>query len=534
MNTQDTRDNNRIAQLEERVQRAQDALAAQETFLSNMSHDIRTPMNAIVGMTALAKKHIDEKARVMDALNKIEVASTHLLSLINEVLDISRINSGRLSIGEELFSLGDMLHDILIIIRPQMEGKGHHFTFSVGEVFAEDLHGDPLRLRQIFVNIINNAVKYTPDGGEISVRVSVEPPEEEAGKRAFLLFTCRDNGIGMSEEFLKKLFVPFERDASVAASGIEGTGLGMGIVKSLVEAMSGTIQVESRLGEGTGVTIRVPLRFEEAGSHTGELWGKRLLILEGSREQQDIYRQYLGEAGIAFETAPSMPEALAMLTDAQLHEKSFDGIILGADTGDANCLEIAAYLHKAYPALPLVLASEADWEKIEYRAGRCGIHTFIPVPFFRKSLLRGLDEALSQKSTAGTFGSAPDFSGRHILLAEDNLINREIACEILGSTNAEIDTAEDGKQALDLYLSKPEGYYDLVLMDVQMPVMDGYEATKAIRESGRSDAMPIRIFAMTANTFAEDIARARAAGMNGHIAKPIDISKLMQMLRQIL
>ena len=510
---------------------AEEANTAKETFLSNMSHDIRTPMNAIVGMTALAKKHIDEKNRVADALDKIETASSHLLSLINNVLDMSRINSGRMQIAAAQFSLSDLLHDLLIIVRPQAEMKKHALIFQIGEILHENLYGDLLRLRQIYVNLINNAVKYTPDGGRITIFVG----EEMQGDRCALIFRCEDNGVGMTEEFLQRVFQPFERVQSSTASKIEGTGLGMSIVKKLIEAMDGSIDISSRPGEGTSVTVRIPLKYEDVQIDASVLRNKRILVIEADAEVAQVHRTYLEEAGLAFHIVPSFPDAIAALTEADFNGGQFDAAIIGKRVEEAaNIFDLAAYLKKAYPNLTLVLVREDQWSDIEYRANRCGIEHFIPVPFFRKSLLLGLGRAI--RSSGGSERDSIDsldLSGRHILLAEDNEINREIAVELLGVTGADIDSAEDGQQALERYLASPEGYYDLILMDIQMPVMDGYAAARAIRAGSRADAREVKILAMTANAFAEDVAKARDAGMNGHLSKPIDLNRLFQVLKSL-
>ena len=517
-------------ELRRRLRDAETENAAKETFLNSMSHDIRTPMNAIVGMTALAKKHIDEKPRVADALNKIETASAHLLSLINDVLDMSRINSGKLQIAEESFFLSDLLHDLLTIVRPQAAQKKHTLSFRTGEIIRENLYGDPLRLRQIYLNLVNNAVKYTPDGGSISVFAG----EEEQGDRCVLVFRCEDNGMGMSEAFLQRIFQPFERVQSSTMSRIEGTGLGMSIVKKLTDAMEGTIRIRSKLGEGTTVTVRIPLRYQNLPIQSASLREKRLLILEAAEETAETYRKYLGEAGMRFHVVPSFPEAISALTEADYAGEPFDAVIIGTKVEEAdNIFDLAAYLKKAYPRLTLVLVSEDQWNDIEYRAGRSGISTFIPVPFFRKSLINGLNQALEgEQDQADAFG-APDLREKHILLAEDNEINRMIAMELLKATRAEVDEAEDGQKALDRFLASAPGYYDLILMDIQMPAMDGYAATRAIRGSGRADAESVKIIAMTANAFAEDMAKAREAGMDGHLAKPIDIQAFMRTLRKI-
>ena len=518
-------------ELEEKLRQAEEANLAKETFLSNMSHDIRTPMNAIVGMTALAKKHIDEKARVADALNKIEAASAHLLSLINDVLDMSRINSGKMTVSRELFALGDLLHDTLAIVRPQMEQKHHTFRFEIGDILWEGLYGDPLRLRQIFVNIINNAVKYTNDGGKITVRVYEEP---RAGEVCPLVFVCEDNGVGMSEAFLRRIFEPFERVSSSTVSRVEGTGLGMSIVKKLIDAMSGTIAIDSAPGRGTKVTVRLPLPCEPIQMETAALSGKRLLIIEANKAMREVYHRYLDDFDVSFRLVGSASEAIAALTEGDFRGEGFDGVILGsAMEHTGNIFDLGAYLNKAFPQLTVVLISEDDWADIEYRASRNGIRHFIPLPVFRKSLLNGLNRAfLSADEQEDPLG-VPDLAGRRILLAEDNMINREIALELLLSTGASVDTAENGAEAVAAFEKGPVGYYDLILMDIQMPVMDGYAAAQNIRALDRPDAKGIKMYAMTANAFAEDIQKARDAGMDGHIAKPIDIQLLMQVLRQL-
>ena len=528
--TDDLEEENRV--LKTRLEESLSANHAKDAFLSSMSHDISTPMNAIIGMTALAGKHIDEKDRVVDALSKIETASDHLLSLINEVLDMSRINSGVSVLSEEAFSLSDLLHETLTIVKPLMEKKGHAFHTELGSILCEDLFGDTLRLRQIFVNIISNAAKYTPAGGQIDVSIS----EELSGDLCTLSFACRDNGIGMSKDFIARIFTPFERASTSTVSGIEGTGLGMSIVKRLIDMMHGTIGIESEEGKGTAVSIRIPLQVREAPAPSYRLNGTRLMIIEGDEELRDLYKTYLTDAGAEAVFAMSAQEAVSLFSDAEFSGSGYDAVLIGRSTGDSGSIfDIAGYLHKSHPQLPIVLVSEHNWETIEYQAGRSGISHFIPLPFFRKSLLRSLGTVLDSSAAEGTASSASiDLTGRNILLVEDNLINMEIASEILASTNAGITRAGNGQEALEAFEASVEGFFDLILMDIQMPVMDGYTATKRIRSLDRKDAGTVIILAMTANAFAEDIANARSAGMNGHLAKPIDIARLMTMLRQYL
>ena len=513
------------------LQQALEASAAKETFLGNMSHDIRTPMNAIVGMTALAKRYIDEKSRVMDALDKIETAGGHLLNLINDMLDMSRINSGRLKLTSEAFSLSDLIHDILIIIRPQMESRKHDFRLHLDHIEVESFLGDPLRIRQILVNILSNAAKYTEDGGRVEFTVS-----EEAGPERYLLdFTCRDNGIGMSKEFLERIFEPFERVNSSTISRIEGTGLGMSIVRRLVDAMEGEIRIDSTPGEGTEVRIRLPLKVEKIQAETGALRGKRLLVVEQDEKRREIYAKYLGEFNLEHTVVAEMPEALSALTEADFRQQPYHLVLIGGmKEGSARMLDLAAYLHESWPGVTLVLISEDDWPRIEYRANRAGVRHFIPVPVFRKTLVNGLNAALEGEADESSSAGSPNLEGKRILLVEDNAINREIAVEVLKMTNAAVDTAENGREGAEKFLSSPEGTYDLILMDIQMPVLDGYGAVRMIRSSARADAAGVPIYAMTANTFAEDVAKAREAGMNGHIAKPLDIGTLMHVLRKEL
>ena len=528
----------RIDELTAQLDEARSANMAKETFLSNMSHDIRTPMNAIVGMTALAKKHIDEKARVADALNKIETASGHLLSLINDVLDMSRIDSGRMQIAEGSFSLSDLLHDLLIIVKPQIDEKGHTFELRLGDIRVESFRGDALRLRQVYVNIINNAVKYTEAGGHIDLQVYEELTQKsvaEDDSRCVLHFICTDNGMGMSEEFLLRIFDPFERANSSTVSKIEGTGLGMSIVKRIVEAMDGRISIRSEQGKGTEVSISIPLRYETDTIDPAGILNKRFLIIEDTDTMIRTYTDYLGEYDIACTIVPTETDALAALTEAEFGGEEYHAVIIGnMAKNSAGAFDVAAYLKKSRPGLPLILISGDDWEKIRYHAHRCGIGSFIPLPVFRRSLIDGLSAALSDNEGREISFGAPDLSGRRILLAEDNPINQEIAKEILSATNAQIDMAENGKEALARFSGSGEGYYSVILMDIQMPVMDGYEAAEKIRSLERQDALSVPILAMTANTFAEDIAKAREAGMNGHIAKPIDITALMSSLRKCI
>ena len=517
------------ASLARQLREAEEAVRAKDTFLSNMSHDIRTPMNAITGLTLLARMHIDEPPRVLDALDKIETASGHLLGLINDVLDMSYINSGKLRINNDYFSLNDLIHECMTIVRPQADKKGHRLSLRTADIDRETLKGDQLRLRQVLVNIISNAIKYTPDGGQIDLRFS----EETAAERCTLIFVCRDNGIGMSEEFLKRVFEPFERVNTTTVSRIEGTGLGMSIVRKLTEAMDGTVDIVSAPDRGTTVTVRVPLEYREEPLRLKALKQKRVLIAEADDEQRDVYDAYLTQADVGHTLCASAADTLSALADAEFAGRPYDAVIIGSRCqAQEDRLALAAYLHKNAPNMPILLCGDDNWEEIGYRAEQSGVTRFIPLPLFRTALINGLSDALTGAGDMESRGRYPDLQGRNLLLVEDNLINREIVREILGVTGAAVTEAENGAQAVDVFARSPEGYFSAVLMDVQMPVMDGYEATRRIRRLERPDA-DLPVYAMTANTFAEDIRRARDAGMNGHIAKPVDVNALMQALSDL-
>ncbi|MBP5161473.1 MAG: HAMP domain-containing histidine kinase, partial [Spirochaetales bacterium] len=364
-----------IEDLRRQLEEARNENKAKEVFLSNMSHDIRTPMNAIIGMTALAKKYIDEKPRVQDALNKIETASSHLMNLLNDVLDMSRINAGKMVISQELFSLSDLLHEIISMVHPQLERRKQNWKLEIEDIEIEQFYGDALRIKQVYVNIITNAVKYTNDGGNITVSIS----EKVDGSECMLSFKCRDNGIGMSKEFLSRIFIPFERVNNSTVSKIEGTGLGMSIVKSIVEAMSGTISIESEPEVGTEVCVDIPLRFEKVGIEAENLDGKRILVIESDPKLSDRYREIFGQFGLLYEIVPSAAQAISALTEADFGGKGYDIAIIGCVLENSgNVTDVSGYLHKVKPDLCIVLVSDADWDELEYRAVRNGVRMFIP------------------------------------------------------------------------------------------------------------------------------------------------------------
>lgn len=522
--------------LREALEKAERANEAKSRFLSSMSHDIRTPMNAIMGMTTIALSHIDEKARVQDCLDKIRTASSHLMSLVNDVLDLSRIDSGRMTISQERFSLADLVHDTAVIVRSQAEQKGQSLVFDIGRICEESLEGDPLHLRQILVNIIGNAVKYTPEGGHILARFS-QRPGEEAGT-VWLSFLCEDDGIGMSPAFLEQIFVPFERVRSSAVDHIEGTGLGMAIVKKLIDGMGGKIRVESQEGQGSRFIVEIPLPAAPRPQQRVLPQGQQVLLAERREDRAEQMAACLREAGLSPVRLTGGMEAVTRLTEARYEGRMPCALLLGQELEDMPPLDAAAHVRQlAGRDFPILLVSEGDWAQLEYRAVRAGVNAFVPCPLFGSRLLDALSLLIGedQKDGGGQLGpSVRDYSAYRVLLVEDNELNLEIATELLGMTGVQVETAENGRKAVELFAAAPEGYYDLIFMDVQMPVMDGYEAARQIRAMDRPDAGNIWIVAMTANAFVEDVRLSREAGMNEHVSKPVDLERLQDVLRRRL
>lgn len=527
------------AALEEALEAAKAANQAKSVFLSNMSHDIRTPMNAIVGMTSIALSHIDEKARVQDCLLKIKTASMHLMSLVNDVLDMSRIDSGRLALNEEEFSLADLFHDIAVIVRPQAEQKNQMLQIDIGQILEENLIGDSLRLRQIMVNIIGNAVKYTQEDGEIKVQIRqyIQKDAADEGKKDTLIleFVCADNGIGMSKEFLDRIFVPFERVNNSTISKIEGTGLGMAIVKSLVDRMNGQISVDSKEGAGSRFVIQIPVTVADQSRRLISLpEGKTVLMAESRDTRVGQIEEYLKECGLTLVQVRSGLEAVTWLTEAQYENHMPCAMLLGQELSDMPVLELASHVRQlAGRDFPILLVSEEDWAQLEYRASRAGVNAFVPCPLFKSRLLETLSELIAHKAGTEemTAGASEDFGQYRVLLVEDIELNQEIAVEMLSVTGVQVEVADNGKEALDKFERSPEGWYDIIFMDIQMPVMDGYEASKRIRALPRKDAESVWIVAMTANAFVEDIRLSRDAGMNEHCSKPVDPERLQEILR---
>ncbi len=525
--------------LEQAFRDAESANNAKMDFLSRMSHDIRTPMNAIIGLTAIAETHIDDRERIKDCLAKITTAGRHLLSLINEVLDMSKIESGKFSLSESEFNLSDLLDDVLEIIRPSVNEKKQNFTVRAENIRHEDVIGDSLRVRQIFVNILSNAVKYTGEGGDITLTITEKTnPHSMLGCYEFVF---EDNGIGMSEDFLKRLFVPFERAEDVRTSKIQGTGLGMPIVRNIVRAMDGTIRVKSTPGKGSRFTVVISLKLQEV-EHNAEqrLSGRLVLVADDDAASCDNTCAALNGLGMKGSPVTNAKEAVEAVCAAHNRKQEYYAVILDRNMQDMDGIQMAKEIReKTGPDGPVIFLTALDWSDIEDSARAAGVDEFISKPLFKSKLRSAFIHMLpeengqEEKSQLTQMGGI-DLSGRRALLVEDNEINMEIASEILGMTGLSLEKAENGKRGVELFSESEEGWYSIIFMDIQMPVMNGYEAAAAIRALPRSDAKTIPVVAMTANAFSEDVQDALGAGMNEHISKPLEIDRLVQILQKWL
>ena len=528
----------RNIELSEALRACEEENRAKSSFLSNMSHDIRTPMNAIMGMTSIGLSHIDEKPRVFDCLQKIQTASTHLMSLVNDVLDMSRIASGRMTLSEEPFSLADMVHDITIIVRPQAAQKHQTLQMDIGKIYEENLIGDTLHLRQILVNIIGNAIKYTQAEGSIHVNFTqrIDNESNEKTQKIWLDFLCEDNGIGMSPAFIQKIFVPFERVNSSAINKIEGTGLGMSIVKSLLDRMGGKITVESEEGTGSRFHVSIPLTAAPPDQNKQPLpTGQTVLIAETLDSRAQQLTEHLTDGGMNTVHLKDGMEVVTWLTEAQYENRMPCALLVGQELNDMSALDMASHVRQlAGSDFPIIMVTDTDWVQIEYRATRAGINGFVPCPLFQSRLFATLSELTykAQHSRNDSPELELDYSRYRLLLVEDNELNREIALELLSLTGIQIETAENGLRAVEIFESSPEGYFDLIFMDIQMPVMNGYDAAMKIRQLTRKDAQTVWIVAMTANAFVEDIRRSQDSGMNEHCSKPVNADRLHEILRK--
>ena len=525
--------------LSDAVSAAETANRAKSTFLSNMSHDIRTPMNAIIGFTTLAISNLDDKERVKDYLTKTLASSNHLLSLINDVLDMSRIESGKIHLEEVEVNLSDVLHDLKTIVSGQIHAKQLELYMDSMDVTDEDVYCDKTRLNQILLNLLSNAIKFTPAGGTVSVRVrQLAGQARGCGQYEFRI---KDNGIGMSPEFAKRIFEPFERERSSTVSRIQGTGLGMAITKNIVDMMGGTIEVQTAQGKGSEFIVRVPLRVQAEHrpvEKITELEGLKALVVDDDFNTCDSVTKMLVKVGMRAEWTLSGKEAVLRARQSIEMSDVYHAYLIDWRLPDMNGIEVTRQIRSLHDDTPIIILTAYDWSDIEVEAKAAGVTAFCSKPMFLSDLRETLMSALGQKQTDAAQELLPpkdaDFKGRHILLVEDNELNREIAQEILREYGFRVDTAENGAVAVEKVSSAAPGSYDLVLMDVQMPVMDGYTATRQIRALENPALAGVPILAMTANAFDEDRRRAMESGMNGFLSKPIVIGDLVQELHKIL
>ncbi|MCI8667013.1 MAG: response regulator [Dorea sp.] len=522
-----------LRELEKAEQKAFRASQAKSEFLSSMSHDIRTPMNGIVGMTAIALANVDDSIRVRDCLKKIGLSSRHLLGLINDVLDMSKIESGKLSLNIDILSLRETMENIVNIVQPQIRERGQHFDIFIRDIQVENVYCDSVRLNQVLINLLSNAIKFTPTEGRINVYlIQEDSPLGKSHVRCH--FRVKDTGIGMSPEFQEKIFDTFSREDSKVQK-IEGTGLGMSITKVIVDMMGGTIEVKSE--QGVGSEFHIVVDFEKATIEEVDMvlppW--RLLVVDNNEDLCRSAASALKEIGVDAQWALNGERAIQMVEEHYKKHTAYDIVLLDWKMPGMNGLETTKEIRKIVgEELPILIISAYDWSDIEDEARAAGAHGFISKPLFKSNLYLGLSQYMG--------GGVPEekltedgvhFEGLRILLAEDNELNWEIAHEILTDAGFEVDWAENGQICVDMFKQSELGYYDAVLMDIRMPVMNGYDAAKTLRALDRPDAK-LPILAMTADAFSEDIQHCLECGMNEHVAKPIDIQKLMKLLKAYL
>ena len=524
--------------LEDTVNSAESANRAKSTFLSNMSHDIRTPMNAIIGFATLLGANTGDEKKVKDYVAKILSSSNHLLSLINDVLDMSRIESGKIHLEETEVNLSEVLHDLKTIVSGQIYAKQLELYMDTLDVVNENVYCDKVRLNQVLLNLLSNAVKFTPPGGTVSVRVSqIENKSEETG---LYEFRVKDTGIGMSKEFAERIFNPFERERTSTVSRIQGTGLGMSIAKNIIDMMGGTIEVHTEQNKGTEFIIRVKMRLQakrKIDLRIQSLEGLKALVVDDDFNTCDSVTRMLLRVGMRSEWTMSGKEAVLRAKQALAIDDAFRAYIIDWRLPDMNGIEVTRQIRALGDHTPIIILTAYDWADIEVEARAAGVTAFCAKPMFmsdlRETLLTALGET-EEKATPAPVNEVMSFKDKRLLLVEDNDLNREIAFEILNEYGFIVDTAENGKEALEKIAASQHGYYDLVLMDIQMPVMNGYEATKCIRALEDSVLASVTIVAMTANAFDEDRRAAEDSGMNGFISKPVNLDEIIEVLHSVL
>ena len=524
-----------LNELEKARQTALEANKAKSEFLANMSHDIRTPMNAIVGMTAIATAHMDDRKQVENCLRKITLSSKHLLGLINDVLDMSKIESGKLTLTTEQISLKEVVEGIVNIMQPQVKTKKQTFDIHVENILTENVWCDGIRLNQVLLNLLSNATKYTPEGGSIQLSLSEEKsPKGENYVRIYI--KVKDNGIGMSLEFLKRIYESYSRADGARIHKTEGAGLGMAITKYIVDAMEGTIDIQSEPDKGTEFLLMFD--FEKAAAMEMDMvlpaWN--MLVVDDDELLCETAMDALKSIGIKAEWTLSGEKAIELVIEHHKKREDYQIILLDWKLPGMNGIQAAREIRRNLgDEVPILLISAYDWSEFEAEAREAGISGFISKPLFKSTLYHALCQYMDVGTEhEHTLNQNIDLSGRRILLAEDNELNWEVAKELLTDLGVELDWAEDGRICLDKFQKSSEGYYDIILMDIRMPHMTGYETTQAIRGLAHPDALSIPIIAMSADAFSDDIQRCLEFGMNAHIAKPIDIVEVSRLLKRFL
>lgn len=527
------------AMLKDAFSAAVAANSAKSEFMSRMSHDIRTPLNGIIGMTAIAGAHIDDKDRVSDCLTKITGASKHLLSLINDILDLSKIESGKVILTDATFNLQKLLDDLLNTVHPSIEEHHHELNVYINNVSHENVIGDDVRLQRVFLNLVSNAIKYTPDNGKINLTLSEFP--SKSANIGMYQFIVEDNGYGMSQEFVDKIFEPFERASDSRVNKIPGTGLGMTIARNIINMMGGDIEVQSEINKGTKITVNFKIKLQNPIEMSAdELLDLPVLVVDDDISTCESTCLTLKELGMSGDYCLTGMEAVKKVVKAHDLNSDYFACLIDWKMPEMDGIETTRRIRKAVgPDVPIIIITAYEWSDIEEEAKKAGADAFIAKPLFKSRLhaaFTQLPKTLKNHQTEHELDdfSKVDYSSKNFLLVEDNELNREIAADILSLTGASVETAENGKIAVEMFSKSKEDYYDMIFMDVSMPVMDGYEATKTIRELERKDAKQIPIIALTANAFVEDIAKAHNAGMDRHISKPIDTKQLISTMRIFL
>ena len=537
-----TKEHNMREHLADALKQAQNSNQARTAFFSSMSHDIRTPMNGIIGMTNVALNSLDNMEKVESCLNKITAASGHLLQLINEVLDMSRIESGKISLKEENVHLPSMMANLISFIRPDMDKKRQSFELKSQILEHDTVISDGLHLQKILLNLLSNAMKYTQAGGTISMQITETNVDADTIR---LRFVVEDNGIGMTPEFLERVFAPFERAEDSRMSQATGTGLGLAITKSIVDMMEGDIYVESEKDMGSRFTVELPLKLPKLQmQELPDLAGYSVLIVDDDQDACESISLILQETGIRADWVMNGMEAVEKAWQAHVMEDDYCIVIVDWKMPEMDGVETARRIRaRLGSGMPILLLSAYDWENVKEEAIQAGINGFLTKPIFKADILEQMKQYIQggyqeyeeqQIQETENLEGVRKLEGVRILVADDNELNLEIMFEILNSSGAEVDCVHNGKEALDTYLKSSQGYYQIILMDVHMPEMDGLQATKKIRNSGRPDASIVPIIAMTADVFKEDIRRCKDAGMDAHIGKPVELDKLYSMVRKFI